>query len=102
MAELFAVAGLAAISGALFTSSAISSIAGPPLVGLLIDHTGSAIWPPAFACASGALAFVVLVPLRRSESGAYTVSDPARHIEASESRSAPGTRLSAARCFSYI
>jgi hypothetical protein len=48
--------------GALFTSSAISSLAGPPLVGLLIDWTGNVLWPPLFAGATGLLAFVVLMP----------------------------------------
>jgi MFS family permease len=63
VAELFGVTGLGAMLGALFTSSAISSLAGPPLVGLLIDWTGNAIWPPLFAGATGVLAFVVLMPL---------------------------------------
>jgi MFS-type transporter involved in bile tolerance (Atg22 family) len=63
VAELFGVTGLGAMLGALFTSSAISSLAGPPLVGLLIDWTGNAIWPPLFAGTTGVLAFVVLMPL---------------------------------------
>jgi predicted MFS family arabinose efflux permease len=63
VAELFGVAGLGTMLGALFTSSAISSLAGPPLVGLLIDRTGNVIWPPLFAGATGLLAFVVLMPL---------------------------------------
>jgi MFS family permease len=67
VAELFGVTGLGATLGALFTSSAISSLAGPPLIGLLIDWTGSAIWPPVLAGATGVLAFVVLMPLGRQE-----------------------------------
>jgi MFS family permease len=67
VAELFGVAGLGSMLGALFTSSAISSLAGPPLVGLLIDWTGNPMWPPLFAGASGVLAFVVLMPLGRPD-----------------------------------
>jgi MFS family permease len=69
VAELFGVEGLGSMLGALFTSSAISSLAGPPLVGLLIDYTGSAIWPAVFAGASGVLAFVALMPLGRAQGG---------------------------------
>jgi hypothetical protein len=60
--------------GALFTSSAISSLAGPPMVGFLMDYTGSAIWPPIFAAVSGVLAFVVLMPLGKSEASANSTS----------------------------
>lgn len=91
VAELFGVAGLGAMLGALFTSSAISSLAGPPLVGLLMDYTGSAIWPPLFAGVSGVLAFVVLIPLGRSEAEVQVISAPALRSESGESSSAGGT-----------
>jgi MFS family permease len=58
---------LGAMLGALFSSSAISSLAGPPLVGLLIDWTGNVIWPPLLAGVTGVLAFVVQMPLGRQE-----------------------------------
>jgi MFS family permease len=63
MAELFGVEGLGTMLGALFTSSAISSLVGPPSVGFLMDRTGSIIWPPVLAGISGMMAFVVLIPL---------------------------------------
>jgi MFS family permease len=81
VAELFGVEGLGSMLGALFTSSAISSLAAPPLVGLLIDYTGSAIWPAVFAGASGVLAFVVLMPLGRAQGGAGVISAPALEAE---------------------
>jgi MFS family permease len=77
VAELFGVTGLGAMLGALFTSSAISSLAGPPLVGLLIDWTGNVLWPPLFAGATGLLAFVVLMPLGQAPRE-QTVSDHLR------------------------
>lgn len=63
MAELFGVEGLGTMLGALFTSSAISSLVGPPLVGFLMDRTGKIIWPPLLASISGMIAFVILIPL---------------------------------------
>jgi MFS family permease len=41
VAELFGTQGLGATLGALYTSSAIATLAGPPLCGAIIDHTGS-------------------------------------------------------------
>ena len=66
VAQLFGVQGLGAMLGALYTGSAISSLAGPPLAGVLIDSTGSYLWAAAFAGASGVAAFAVLIPLERS------------------------------------
>ncbi len=91
VAELFGVIGLGAMLGALFTSSAISSLAGPPLVGFLMDYSGSAIWPPLFAGASGVLAFIVLMPLGRAKNSARGIHGPERSADSGESRS---TRVS--------
>ena len=41
VAELFGTQGLGATLGALYTSSAIATLGGPPLCGAIIDHTGS-------------------------------------------------------------
>jgi len=71
VAELFGVEDLGTMLGALYTSSALSALAGPPLVGLAIDHVGSYLWAAAIAGSTGLLAFFVLVPLqtRMVESG---------------------------------
>jgi hypothetical protein len=74
--------------GALFTSSAISSLTGPPLIGLLIDWTGNLMWPAIFAAASGVLAFMVLIPLGRSDDRAGTIDTIALEVKPGESRSA--------------
>jgi MFS family permease len=92
VAELFGVVGLGATLGALFTSSAISSLAGPPIVGLLIDWTGNLIWPPLFAGTAGVLAFVVLMPLGGSEPPAYAMKEHVPSTELDESRPAGATR----------
>jgi len=69
VAELFGVEGLGTILGALYTSSAVSALAGPPLVGLAIDRGGSYLWAALAAGGAGVAAFGVLIPLR--ESGRY-------------------------------
>jgi len=92
VAELFGVTGLGAMLGALFTSSAISSLVGPPVVGLLMDYTGKLIWPPLLAGASGVLAFVVLMPLAKAAPEAYESSDQRLQAEPGGSRSGGATR----------
>ncbi|HJU11685.1 MAG TPA: MCT family MFS transporter [Candidatus Binataceae bacterium] len=88
VAELFGVAGLGAMLGALYTSSAISSLAGPPLVGLLMDYTGSNIWAPLLAGISGVLTFVILIPLRHSEGVQPGISASELHPDSRQRRSA--------------
>src|SRR5690348_18265175 len=90
VAELFGVAGLGAMLGALYTSSAISSLAGPPLVGLLMDYTGSEIWAPLLAGATGVLAFVVLMPLGHVDD-ARTSNASAIISESAERRAGDGS-----------
>jgi MFS family permease len=65
MAELFGVQGLGAMLGALYTSSAVSALAGPPLAGMVVDRSGSYLWAAAFAGASGVIGFLILIPLGR-------------------------------------
>jgi MFS family permease len=91
VAELFGVAGLGSMLGALFTSSAISSLAGPPLVGVLIDYTGSAIWPAVLAGASGLLAFAVLMPLGQPEGDPRVISGSPGEVESLDTNSAGGS-----------
>src|SRR5207253_6624232 len=91
VAQLFGVEGLGGMLGALFTSSSLSSLAGPPIVGLLIDYTGSYLWPAIFAGASGLAAFLVLIPLGRTAAAIDTDSAPAGAAQITEpaGRSAP-------------
>ena len=63
VAELFGVVGLGTMLGTLFTSSAVSALLGPPLVGLAIDAGGSYLWAAVVAGSTGVAAFGVLVPL---------------------------------------
>lgn len=66
VAELFGVEGLGTLLGALYTSSAISALVGPPLVGLAIDRGGNYLWAAAIAGGTGVAGFGVLIPLRES------------------------------------
>ena len=64
------------VLGALYTSGGIGAMVGPPMVGLIIDRTGS--YRIAIACASAVAiaAFAMLIPLSRYEP-AGTRSSPA-------------------------
>lgn len=64
LTELFGVQNLGAILGAFFTASGFSSVLGPPLVGFIIDTTGSYQWGIAFALATGTLGFAAIASLR--------------------------------------
>ncbi len=64
VAELFGVQGLGAVLGALYTSSAISALVGPPLAGLVIDRSGSYLWAAVFAGSACVAGFFILIPLR--------------------------------------
>ncbi len=64
VAEIFGVRGLGAILGALYTSSSISALAGPPLAGLIIDRTGSYLWVAAMAGGCSLLGYAALIPLK--------------------------------------
>ena len=66
VAELFGVPGLGALIGALYTSSAISALAGPPLAGFVIDRTGGYTWAIALAGATAVAGFLIIVPLRNA------------------------------------
>jgi len=64
-AELFGLAGLGTILGAMYTSAGIGGLIGPPLAGYLIDQTGS--YSPAIIVAMifGCIAFLLLIPIQR-------------------------------------
>lgn len=73
VAELFGVRGLGAMLGALYTSSSISALTGPPLVGFVIDSTGSYLWAATFAGATGIVAFLIIIPLGRGRNAVAAV-----------------------------
>jgi MFS family permease len=64
VAQLFGVQGLGAMLGVLYSSSAISALAGPPLAGFVIDHTGSYLGAAGIAGAAGVIGFFILIPLQ--------------------------------------
>ncbi|MGH7842518.1 MAG: MCT family MFS transporter [Candidatus Binataceae bacterium] len=66
-AELFGVEDLGTTLGALFSSSAISALAGPPLVGYAIDHGGSYLWAAVMGGGAGLIGFCILIPLHAAE-----------------------------------
>jgi MFS family permease len=63
VAEIFGVRGLGALLGALYTSSSISALAGPPLAGFVIDRTGSYLWVAAMAGGCSLVGYAALMPL---------------------------------------
>jgi MFS family permease len=67
VAHLFGTQRMGTMLGALYTSGGIGAMVGPPIVGMIIDRTGS--YRAAIACALGvALAsFAMLIPLARYE-----------------------------------
>jgi MFS family permease len=77
VAELFGVEGLGTLLGALYTSSALSALAGPPLVGLAIDRGGSYAWAAALAGGAGVASWVILLPLHESF---LAISEPTAEI----------------------
>lgn len=65
-ADLFGLAGLGAVVGALYTSAAAGALLGPPLAGRLIDATGSYGWAIGLAMGLALASFAVLLPLRNA------------------------------------
>jgi MFS family permease len=64
VAELFGVAGMGVVLGTLYTSIAITALFGPPIVGAIIDHTGSYRIGILFTIAATLAGFLVLLLLR--------------------------------------
>lgn len=63
IAELFGTQGLGVTLGALYTSSAIATLVGPPLCGAIIDRTGSYQFAIGLTLAATVAAFFVLLPV---------------------------------------
>jgi MFS family permease len=64
VAELFGVMGMGIVLGTLYTSSALTQLIGPPIVGGIIDLTGSYRLGILFTIATTALGFLVLLALK--------------------------------------
>jgi MFS family permease len=64
VAELFGVAGMGVVLGTLYTSIAITALFGPPIVGAIIDRTGSYRIGILFTIAATLAGFLVLLLLR--------------------------------------
>ena len=64
VAELFGVAGMGVVLGTLYTSIAITALFGPPIVGAIIDRTGSYRVGILFTIAATLAGFLVLLLLR--------------------------------------
>jgi MFS family permease len=67
IAHLFGTHRMGTMLGALYTSGGFGAMVGPPIVGLIIDRTGSYRLAIAAAFAVAMLAFALLIPLRRYE-----------------------------------
>jgi MFS family permease len=67
LAHLFGSRRLGTTMGALYTSGALGALIGPPLAGLIVDHTGSYRLAIAFAFVVAMAAYAALIPLGRHE-----------------------------------
>ena len=67
IAHLFGTHRMGTMLGALYTSGGFGAMVGPPIVGLIIDRTGSYRLAIGAAFAVAMLAFALLIPLRRYE-----------------------------------
>jgi MFS family permease len=67
LAHLFGTQRLGTVLGALYTSGGFGAMVGPPLVGMIIDRTGSYRVAIGAAFAVAMIAFALLLPLSRYE-----------------------------------
>jgi MFS family permease len=63
-AEMFGLAGLGGVMGALYTAAGVGGLIGPPLAGLLIDFTNSYTVVIISAAVLSFVAFVCLLPIK--------------------------------------
>jgi MFS family permease len=64
VADLFGVHGLGAMLGVIYAGSAFTSLAWPPLAGLIVDRTGSYSGVAILGAGSALAAFALIYPLR--------------------------------------
>jgi MFS family permease len=67
VAHLFGTQRMGTVLGALYTSGGVGAMVGPPMVGVIIDRTGSYRVAIAAAMVVAMGSFALLVPLRRYE-----------------------------------
>ncbi len=65
VAHLFGTQRMGTMLGALYTSGGIGAMVGPPMVGVIIDHTGSYRVAIAAALVVAIASFALLIPLKR-------------------------------------
>jgi MFS family permease len=64
-ANIFGIEGLGELLGILFTGFGVACLVGPPLAGVLVDHTHDYKWPVFVAACAAVIALMVVVPLRK-------------------------------------
>jgi MFS family permease len=65
LTDLFGAQRLGTVMGILYTSGAAGALLGPPLAGMIIDHTHNYRWAIAYAFAGAIGSFAMLLPLER-------------------------------------
>lgn len=63
-ANIFGIEGLGELLGILLTGFGIACLVGPPVAGILVDHTHDYHWPVFVAAGAAVLALIVVIPLR--------------------------------------
>src|SRR5277367_3058702 len=86
VAHLFGTNRMGTMLGALYTSGGFGAMVGPPLVGLIIDRTGSYRVAIAAAFAVALAAFAFLIPLARFEPSTDSSIEQAQQAETRRSR----------------
>jgi len=74
IAHLFGTQRMGAMLGAFYTSGGFGAMVGPPVMGAIVDRTGSYRLAIAAAFAVAMLAFALLIPLRRFEPASGSIS----------------------------
>ena len=77
VAELFGVSGMGMVLGMLYTSTAVTSLVGPPIVGGIIDRTGSYRLGIFFTLAATMSGFLMLLALKSRKIAQEKGSRPA-------------------------
>src|SRR5262249_29937373 len=76
LADLFGVARLGTVMGILYTSGGVGALVGPPIAGMIGDHTGSYRWAIAYSLVGAIASWGVLLPLARHTGSPQKTSNP--------------------------
>jgi MFS family permease len=63
-ASIFGIEGLGELLGILFTGFGIACLVGPPMAGVLVDHTHDYKWPVFVAAGAAVLGLIFVIPVR--------------------------------------